>query len=213
MESGSFSERAEITPELEASYRDLFKDDFGDNVTEGHSPSIERPEDIRPEEGSLDERLDDLEKSYRDLFKDDFEEGENYDADVIAEANEEEDFGQPIQNKIDGLERENLVKKELEKKYPASQGYSVESEKYLRNENGEIVRDPETGEARRIDFVVIKGKEVVSSIEVTSKTADKSKQIAKENRIRENGGNFIETDNGNLIEIPDSVRTQIERRD
>ena len=54
----------------------------------------------------------------------------------------------------------------------------------MRDSEGKIVRDPETGEARRIDFVVVKDGQVVDSIEVTSETADKTGQTAKEERIR-----------------------------
>lgn len=118
-----------------------------------------------------------------------------------------------IKNKLDGLEREKDVEQELKEKYPESEGYSIESEKPLRDENGDIVRDPETGEYRRIDFVVIKDGEVVDSVEVTSKTADKTEQSAKEDRIRENGGNYIRTNDGRLVKIPDDVKTRIERRD
>ena len=84
---------------------------------------------------------------------------------------------------------------------------------YLRDQDGNIVKDPETGEARRIDFVVTKNGKVVDSIEVTSKSADKTEQIAKEQRIRENGGNYIRDSEGTLIEIPKNVNTRIERRD
>ncbi len=48
---------------------------------------------------------------------------------------------------------------------------------------------------------------------MTSQTADKTEQTAKENRIRENGGNYIKDKDGNLIEIPADVQTRIERRD
>lgn len=95
--------------------------------------------------------------------------------------------GKPIQNKIDGLQREAEVRNELEEKYPAEEGYEIISEAYLRDADGNIVKDPETGKARRIDFVVVKDGKVVASIEVTSKTADKSDQLAKESRIRDNG--------------------------
>lgn len=70
-----------------------------------------------------------------------------------------------------------------------------------------------TGKARRVDFVVVKGGKVVDSIEVTSQTADKKDQLAKESRIRECGGNYVRDNNGNLIEIPSSVHTRVERRD
>ena len=121
--------------------------------------------------------------------------------------------GSPIQNKIDGLKREQEVEEELKKKYSPEEGYEILSEVYLRDKDGKIVKDPETGEARRVDFVVIKDGKVVDSIEVTSKTADKTEQTAKENRIRENGGNYIKDKDGNLIEIPSTVQTKIERRD
>lgn len=116
-------------------------------------------------------------------------------------------------NKEDGMRREKQVESELEEKYPPKEGYLVEAEVYLRDENGKIVKDPETGEARRIDFVVVKDGKVIDSIEVTSKTADKTAQSGKENRIRNAGGNYIKDGNGNLIEIPKNVQTRIERRD
>lgn len=134
-------------------------------------------------------------------------------SDKNNDADDSPEKGKPIQNKLDGLEREHEVEKELEEQYPPEEGYSIISEAYLRDENGNIVKDPETGQARRIDFVVVKDGKVVDSVEVTSKTADKSEQTAKENRIRENGGNYIKDNDGNLIRIPDNVTTRIERRD
>ena len=130
-------------------------------------------------------------------------------------SNEENDVkeDQPIQNKIDGMAREKEVEEELKEKYPESEGYEILSEVYLRDKDGNIVRDPETGEARRIDFVVVKDGKVVDSVEVTSKTADKTEQSSKEARIREAGGNYVRDDNGNLVEIPANVTTRIERRD
>lgn len=59
----------------------------------------------------------------------------------------------------------------------------------------------------------MKGDKVVDSVEVTSKTADKTLQTAKENRIREAGGNYIRDYRGNLVQIPPNVHTRIERRD
>lgn len=118
-----------------------------------------------------------------------------------------------IQNKVDGLQREQEVHRELEDQYPESQGFSMISEAYLRDQDGNIVKDPVTGSARRIDFVVIKNGEVVDSIEVTSTTADKTAQTAKENRIREAGGTYIKSSDGTLVRIPENVSTRIERRD
>lgn len=124
-----------------------------------------------------------------------------------------ENFSEGIlPNKEEGLRREAEVEEELEKKYPESEGYEIVSEAYLRDSEGRIVRDPETGEARRIDFVVVKDGKVVDSIEVTSETADKTGQTAKEERIREAGGNYIRTSDGSLAQYPDDLHTTIERR-
>ena len=117
-----------------------------------------------------------------------------------------------LPNKEEGLRREAEVEEELEKKYPESDGYEIVSEAYLRDSEGKIVSDPETGEARRIDFVVVKDGKVVDSIEVTSETADKTGQTAKEERIREAGGNYIRTSDGSLAKYPDDLHTTIERR-
>ena len=120
--------------------------------------------------------------------------------------------GEPIQNKIDGLRREDEVEQELKNKYPEEKGYEIISEAYLRDKDGKIVKDPVTGEARRIDFVIVKDGKVIDSVEVTSKTADKTEQSAKEQRIRDNGGNYVRDSNGNLVEMPKDVQTRIERR-
>ena len=117
-----------------------------------------------------------------------------------------------LPNKEEGLRREVEVEEELEKKYPESEGYEIVSEAYLRDSEGKIVRDPETAEARRIDFVVVKDGQVVDSIEVTSETADKTGQTAKEERIRDAGGNYIRTSDGSLAKYPNDLHTTIERR-
>ena len=117
-----------------------------------------------------------------------------------------------LPNKQEGLRRESEVKQELEKEYPESKGYEIISEALLRDSNGKPVKDPETGEARRIDFVVVKDGTVVDSIEVTSETADKTGQTAKENRIRAAGGNYVRTSDGSLAEYPNDLQTTIERR-
>lgn len=118
-----------------------------------------------------------------------------------------------IPNKKDGLRRENKVQSELQEKYPESEGYKIESERLLRDSNGKKAIDPETGTGRRVDFVVDKDGNIVDSIEVTSKTADKTAQIAKETRIRENGGNYVKLKNGDIVKIPENITTRIERRD
>ena len=131
----------------------------------------------------------------------------NYDRPIVNEVKE------AIKNKMDGLAREKEVFEELNSKYPPEKGYQIVSEVYLRDKDGNIVKDTVTGEARRVDFIVVKNGKVVDSIEVTSKTANKTEQSAKEERIRDNGGNYIRDNNGNLVEIPSTVHTRIERRD
>lgn len=117
-----------------------------------------------------------------------------------------------IQNKEDGLRRERDVYNELKAKYPENKGFYIISEAYLRDSEGHIVRDPLTDQGRRVDFAIIKNGKVLDLVEVTSLTADKTEQTAKENRIRQLGGNFIRTQEGTLAEIPSDVKTRIERR-
>lgn len=115
-------------------------------------------------------------------------------------------------NREDGADREAKAHEELKKEFPEEDGYKIEREQYLRDKDGKIVKDPETGEARRIDFIVIKDGKVIKSIEVTSETAPKDAQIAKEDRIREAGGNYIkDRDTGELIEMPENTRTEVRR--
>ncbi|MCS6925431.1 MAG: hypothetical protein NZ578_05965 [Candidatus Binatia bacterium] len=116
-------------------------------------------------------------------------------------------------NRLKGYEREVAVLQELQNAYPKEAGYRVESQCVLRDETGRIVLDPETGESRRVDFVVSKDGQVVKSVEVTSETADKTVQMAKEHRIREAGGNYIrDRETGELVFFPPHVRTEIMRR-
>lgn len=122
-------------------------------------------------------------------------------------------------NRIDGAARQEAVGAELLRDYPAEQGYNVESESCLRNQDGTIARDPSVQEAnglegtRRLDFVVIKDSQVIKSVEVTSEAAPKALQSAKEDRIREAGGNFVlDRSNGELVPFARGVRTEIVRR-
>ncbi len=116
-------------------------------------------------------------------------------------------------NRISGVAREGMVDGELAREYPAETGNRIERECYLRNAEGESVKDPVTGEARRIDFAVIKDGEVVKSVEVTSETADKTAQMAKEERIREAGGNYIKDRlTGGMVPFSSGVETEILRR-
>ena len=95
-----------------------------------------------------------------------------YDKPIVNEVKE------AIKNKMDGLAREKEVAEELKSKYPPEKGYQIVSEAYLRDKDGNIVKDTVTGEARRVDFIVVKNGKVVDSIEVTSKTANKTEQSA-----------------------------------
>ena len=115
-------------------------------------------------------------------------------------------------NRLDGENREETAFDDIQKEFPESEGFTVEREQYLRDIDGKICKDPLTDEARRVDFVVSKDGQVVKSIEVTSQTAPKDLQIAKEDRIREAGGNYIKDRNtGELIEIPKDIRTEVRR--
>lgn len=129
-----------------------------------------------------------------------------------AEKFRTEKIEQIEKNREDGANREEKAYNELKQEYPEEEGYKVEREQYLRDKDGNIVKDPETGEARRIDFTASKDGKVVKSIEVTSETAPKDAQIAKEERIREAGGNFIkDRDTGQLVEIPKDTQTEVRR--
>jgi hypothetical protein len=115
-------------------------------------------------------------------------------------------------NREDGASREELAYKELQQEFPENEGYKIEREQYLRDKDGNVVKDSITGEARRIDFTVSKDGKVVKTIEVTSETAPKAVQIAKEDRIRDAGGNFIkDRDTGILVAIPKDTQTEVRR--
>ena len=68
-------------------------------------------------------------------------------------------------NREVGRMREEEAARELQTKYPTGDGYEVQRERYLVGENGNIIKDPETGGARRLDFVVIRDGKVVKAIE------------------------------------------------
>ncbi|MCD7742138.1 MAG: hypothetical protein LUI06_08045 [Ruminococcus sp.] len=62
-----------------------------------------------------------------------------------------------------------------------------------------------------VDFVVGKNGKIVDSVEITSLTADKTAQMAKEMRIRQNGGNYVRLSDKSLVEIPSNIITRIVR--
>ena len=117
------------------------------------------------------------------------------------------------QVKEDSIKREKKVEQKLKDRYPPPK-YEVQNEQYLRDANGKIVKDPVTGEARRVDHVVIEDGKVVAMVETTSPNAKKTGQMDKESRIRAQGGGFIRRRNPKaLIPIEDGVKTVIERVD
>lgn len=122
------------------------------------------------------------------------------------------DIPNVVQNKLDGCRREEQVGRELKKMYPERKGYTVLRERELCDRDGNPVKDSatETGQKRRIDFVVVKDGKVVDMVEVTSETAPKRNQLQKEYRIRSMGGNYVKYD-GKIYHIPDNVETRVRR--
>ena len=92
-----------------------------------------------------------------------------------------------IKNAVEGDRRHQEFNAKIKEKYPDA---TIQCECYLRDASGKSVKDPVTSERRRVDTVVIKdGK--AQTFEVTSPTADKTKQLRKETKIRAEGGAFI----------------------
>ena len=128
-------------------------------------------------------------------------------------AKEVDELSEIVKHKMEGIAREETVMKDLFSKFGEK---NVLREQYLRDKLGNIIKDPLTNEARRIDFIVRGGDKVVKSIEVTSELADKAAQIKKTERILEKakdlGGAFIKDFNsGVLIEYPLNLATEIWR--
>ena len=93
-----------------------------------------------------------------------------------------------IKNSVEGDRRHKTVNERLRNQYPDA---TIQCECYLRDSAGNSVFDTtDTNTRRRIDTVVIEdGK--AQTHEVTSLTAKKVAQAAKERMIIENGGTFI----------------------
>ncbi|MBI6732898.1 RHS domain-containing protein, partial [Pseudomonas amygdali] len=114
-----------------------------------------------------------------------------------------------IPNKVAGMAREARAKELYGKRYGKE---NVLSERYLRNADGKIAKDPLTGEARRVDFVIKNSDGSGTAKEITSLTADKTGQLSKETRIREVGGTFVrDPKTKKLIEVRD-VSTVVRAR-
>ena len=92
-----------------------------------------------------------------------------------------------IKNAVEGDRRHQEFNARIREKYPDA---TIQCECYLRDASGKSVKDPISAERRRVDTVVIEdGK--AQTFEVTSPTADKTKQLRKETKIRAEGGAFI----------------------
>jgi RHS repeat-associated protein len=115
-----------------------------------------------------------------------------------------------LRNAAAGALREVRFAEELAKQFPGS---SIQKEVYLRNADGSIAKDPLTGQARRIDYVVIEDGKIRGLHEVTSQTANKRAQLFKEESIRQNGGTYIrDRQTGKLIDVS-NMSTRLNRRD
>lgn len=111
-----------------------------------------------------------------------------------------------------GSAREDLVMGELRRIFPEDKGFGILKQPYLRDASGAIAHDARTGQARRLDFAVVRRHRVVRSLEVTSQTADKVDQMAKEARIRKTGGTFVkDMASGEIIRLPAQLKTRVYR--
>lgn len=111
-----------------------------------------------------------------------------------------------------GAVREEKIRAKLAEKYPEPP-HEIHSQVYLIDERGKRLLDPKTGKARRVDFVVALGKKAIKSVEVTSKTADKSSQMARERRLRQENTKVYGLIRGGKAKIwmPASAKTQVIR--
>ena len=111
------------------------------------------------------------------------------------------------QYSVDGARRERAATKNAK---IASPGAQIQRECLLRDcTTGKRVKDDDptnprsTGKARRLDIVVINNGRVTRVLEVTSQTASKTAQLAKERRIRALGGRCIkDRATGKLLRVP-----------
>jgi hypothetical protein len=129
---------------------------------------------------------------------------------LAATADEVSTLPQVTRNAIAGRATEAIGRGVLAREFPLGR---VQNEVYLRGADGRRLIDPVTGQARRVDSIVIENGQVVASREFTSQTADKSLQVAKEDRIRDlPGGVFVrDRTTGSLLSLPSSVKTTIVR--
>jgi hypothetical protein len=117
-----------------------------------------------------------------------------------------------INNHTLGRKRERLVEKLLKALFPSDEGYRVYGEQYLRDRHGNIALHQASHESRRIDFLVLKGKEIVSSVEVTGEKVSKAAQLEKEMDIRKHGGRYVlDPKSHQLLRWPAGLKTRVVR--
>ena len=144
--------------------------------------------------------------------------GRGNDATVVQENTPSRDNPSPVklepaikERQRQGAARERATQVDLELEHPQA---SVQREQLLRDAMGKKVKDPLTETGRRVDHVVIECQEVVRSVETTSLTADKAAQVAKEQRVRQAGGNYVrDRRTGQLVPIQEEVKTEVIRRE
>ena len=112
-------------------------------------------------------------------------------------------------NQFEGVRRETETLADLRVQYPNAR---IQSQVYLRTADGKWARDPLTGEARRLDFVVIENGRVLDVVETTSIGARKTEQFRKEQRIRAEGGTFIRDRIDRCLLDACDVQTREDRR-
>lgn len=117
-----------------------------------------------------------------------------------------------VTNHVIGHKREKLVEKLLKALFPKEENFRVYREQYLRDRHGNIAIDQASHESRRIDFLVLKGKEIVSSVEVTGEKVSKAAQLEKEMEIRKHGGRYVlHPESGQLLRWPAGLKTRVVR--
>lgn len=111
-----------------------------------------------------------------------------------------------------GDKREAIVEALLTTLFPKRQGFVVKGEAYLRDRHNKIAYDKVTGQSRRIDFAVFKGNEIWKLLEVTSEKVNKAFQQAKEQRLRRQGGRYLQHPvSGERVRIPAELKTLVVR--
>jgi hypothetical protein len=111
-----------------------------------------------------------------------------------------------ITNAIDRARREDTFNAQMRAKHPNT---TIQCQCYLRNAQGQSVKDPVTGERRRVDTAVIDNGQA-QTFEVTSPTADKAAQLDKETNILNAGGTYVRDRTTGLL-VPVSGVSQVVR--